>query len=353
MVLVGSGARLAGEQAQWRNQMMPIEPRGYLCLRADRSIRVDGKLDEAAWAAAQWTADFVDIQGPAKPTPRFRTRVKLLWDDQCLYVAADLAEPHVWATLTQHDAVIFQDPDFEVFIDPDGDTHNYYEFEINALNTTWDLRLDKPYQDGGNARNEWEIPGMKSAVHIDGTLNNPADVDTGWTVELAFPWPALAEYARHAGPPLEGEQWRIGFSRVEWQIRTDDNQYRKVPNQPEDNWVWSPQGVIDMHRPEMWGRLQFSRRTAGDGSAVAPLTGKPARDLALELYYAQRDFRKSHARWATNLAELRWEAGRLPSGVEVPRLETTPDGYTCAVGFATGTRSGLWRVRQDRLLKLE
>ena len=65
-----------------------------------------------------WTTDFVDIQGGAKPTPRFRTRAKLLWDDDYLYIAAELEEPHVWATLTQHDSVIFQDPDFEVFIDP-------------------------------------------------------------------------------------------------------------------------------------------------------------------------------------------------------------------------------------------
>ena len=49
------------------------------------------------------------------------------------YVAAEMEEPHVWGTLTQHDAVIFQDNDFEVFIDPDGDNHEYYEFEINAL----------------------------------------------------------------------------------------------------------------------------------------------------------------------------------------------------------------------------
>ena len=51
-------------------------------------------------------------------------------------------------TLTEHDSVIFQDNDFEVFIDPDGDNHNYYEIEINALNTEWDLRLPKPYRDG-------------------------------------------------------------------------------------------------------------------------------------------------------------------------------------------------------------
>ena len=56
----------------------------------------------------------------------------MLWDDQFFYVGAELEEPHVWATLTERDSVIFHDNDFEVFIDPDGDTHLYYELEMNA-----------------------------------------------------------------------------------------------------------------------------------------------------------------------------------------------------------------------------
>lgn len=352
VALIPAAAR-AGERQEWRERMMPITPRGYLCHCAGGPVTIDGQLDEVAWTAAPWTEDFQDIQGAGKPAPRFRTRAKLLWDNDYLYVAAELEEPHVWATLTRHDAVIFQDPDFEVFIDPDGDTHNYYEFEINALNTSWDLRLDKPYQDKGKAHNEWNIPGLKTAVQVRGTLNHPADVDTGWTVELAFPWKALAQYARHDGPPDEGEQWRIGFSRVEWQIATQGNKYRKVPKTPEDNWVWSPQGVIDMHRPEMWGRLQFTRRVSGDQSAIAPLPGKPARDLALEIYYAQRDFRAAHHRWATNLAELGWNGAELPPGAEPPVLQLTRDGYTCAVGFPSGDRRRVWRIRQDRLLRLD
>ena len=109
------------------------------------------RIDDAAWQAAPWTDGFVDIEGDRKPQPRFRTRVKMLWDDEHFYVAAELEEPHVWGTLTKHDSVIFHDNDFEVFIDPDGDNHEYYEFEINALNTEWDLFLKKPYRDGGPA----------------------------------------------------------------------------------------------------------------------------------------------------------------------------------------------------------
>ncbi|CEN48597.1 hypothetical protein CCAN2_1920045 [Capnocytophaga canimorsus] len=50
------------------------------------------------------------------------------------------------ATLKERDTVIFHNNDFEIFLDPDNDSHNYYEFEINALNTVWDLFLTKPYR---------------------------------------------------------------------------------------------------------------------------------------------------------------------------------------------------------------
>src|SRR5438067_10817881 len=154
-----------------RNLPMP-HPRGYVCYRTANPPVINGRLSEPDWLAAPWTEDFLDIEGTAKAKPRYRTRAKMLWDDEHLYVGAELEEPHVWATLTAHDSVIFRDPDFEVFIDPDGDNHQYYEMEINALNTEWDLRLVKPYRDGGPALNEWNIAGLVTCVHVDGTLND-------------------------------------------------------------------------------------------------------------------------------------------------------------------------------------
>ncbi len=213
--------------------------------------------------------------------------------------------------------------------------------------------LDKPYMDKGKPNNAWDIPGLKTAVHVDGTLNNPADTDRGWTIEIAFPWKVLAEHARHAGPPDEGEQWRIDFSRVEWQITTNGGVYKKVPGRPEDNWIWSPPGVVDMHRPEMWGLLQFTRQPPTQDISVAPIPGKHARDLALEVYYAQRDFWKAHNRWATNLDELTLSAHAIPAGIEKPVLEPTMDGYVCSVAFKDSDRNHVWRIRQDRLLKLD
>src|SRR5262245_31385090 len=226
-----------------------IEARGYVCYRTSRPIVLDGKLDDEAWQAAPWTDDFVDIEGDKKPKPRFRTRVKMLWDDDCLYIAAEMEEPHVWATLTQHDSVIFRDNDFEVFLDPDGDNHLYAELELNAFNTTWDLLLTMPYKDGGHAINAWEIAGLRTAVHVDGTLNDPSGpADRGWTVEIAWPWRGLKELVPQTqpAPPRDGDQWRINFSRVEWEHEVVDGKYRKIPGKAEANWVWSPQGMINM-----------------------------------------------------------------------------------------------------------
>ena len=125
-------------------RMKSITPQGYVCHHTTGPIVVDGRLSEVDWQGAEWTREFRDIEGDAKPKPRFRTRARMLWDDEYFYVAAEMEEPHVWGTITNHDAVIFQDNDFEVFIDPDGDNHEYYEFEMNVLNTGWDLLLKKP-----------------------------------------------------------------------------------------------------------------------------------------------------------------------------------------------------------------
>jgi hypothetical protein len=328
-----------------------VAPKGYVCSRTDQPIVIDGKLDDAAWENAPWTDDFVDIEGDRRPKPRFRTCAKMLWDDTYFYVAAELEEPDVWGTLTTHDAVIFHDNDFEVFIDPDGDNHEYYEFEINALNTGWDLLLPRPYKDGGRAVNGWEIPGLRTAVAVDGTLNDPRDRDRGWSVELAFPWKALEELAYRPAPPRDGDQWRVNFSRVEWRHEIQDGKYRKVPDTKEDNWVWSPQGVINMHRPESWGIVQFSAGKPGS-AAFAPDPAGPTRHLLHEIYYAQHDFRKTHRRWAKTISELGfaakdsdWEgvelhvAGNL---FEATKRLTRPDG-----GEET------WRIRQDSKLSRE
>jgi hypothetical protein len=327
-----------------------VPPRHYVCGRATGPIEIDGRIDEAAWAAAPWTEDFVDIEGAAKPAPRFRTRAKMLWDDRYFYIAAELEEPHVWATLTEHDSVIFHDNDFELFIDPDGDNHNYGEFEMNALNTGWDLRLPKPYRDGGQADTSWEIPGLKTAVHVDGTLNDARDVDRGWSVEIALPWDVLGKLSDMPAPPRDGDQWRVNFSRVEWKTNIVDGKYVKIPDTPEDNWVWSPQGVVNMHWPEMWGYVQFS--TAAPGTAAfRPDPAGPAKHVLMRIYHAQHAFHDAHQRYAGALAELGLAGLTDATLAAPPTLESDGDHFTATaeVRLPTGA-ARRWAVREDSRL---
>ncbi len=280
----------------------------------------------------------------------------MLWDDHYLYIGAELEEPHVQGTYTRHDSYIFhEDNDFEVFLDPDGNNHNYGELEMNALNTTWDLRLRKPYRDGGPDESRWEIPGLKTAVHVQGTINNPRDVDKGWTIEIAIPWEivsALDDDKPSRGMPRDGEQWRVNFSRVQWRFDIVDGRYVRRKDRREDNWVWSPQGVVDMHRPETWGYVQFSMAPPGQAT-FQPDPAGPAKHLLHHIYRAQRSFRAEHARYAATLAELGLAAIGHEGLAAPPQIEAGPDRFQASVDVRLPDgKVQRWSIREDSLVWL-
>jgi hypothetical protein len=162
----------------------------------------------------------------------------------------------------------------------------------------------------------------------------------------------LAEFAHRPTPPRDGDQWRVNFSRVEWQHEIDGSHYRKVPGTKEDNWVWSPQGAIDMHRPERWGYVQFS--TAPPGQAVyRPDPAGPIRDCLMQIYFAQVSFKQKNRRWATRLDDL-----ELPGPTGLPRhamsLRPTSDGYEAAITFTPpGGQPETWTIRQDSRIRTD
>jgi len=322
--------------------------RGYVASRAREGPRIDGRLDEAAWDDVAWTEPFLDIEGDRRAAPRFETRARMMWDETRLYIGAVLEEPHLQASLEKRDTVLYLDNDFEVFIDPDGDTHDYFELEVNALGTEWDLRLGKPYRDGGRADHAWDIAGLRTAVSLDGTLNDPSDRDRGWSVEIAIPFAALGLEA-----PRDGEQWRVNFSRVEWAFDVADGGYRKKLGAasgrplPEDNWAWSPQYAVNMHMPELWGVVQFSALPPGADVGIAPLEDAGERWSLRRLYYSQRAFRRDHGRWAERLDDL-----ALPGLDPSLHLTTATERGPAPPGEAwgaslQGASGAVWRIRAD------
>ncbi|MFQ6045442.1 MAG: carbohydrate-binding family 9-like protein, partial [Gemmatimonadales bacterium] len=246
--------------------------------------------------------------------------------------------------------VIYHDNDFEVFIDPNGDTHAYYELEINALGTVWDLFLVKPYRDGGPPIDSWDIEALRAAVHLNGTLNDPSDRDIGWIVEMAIPWESLAEAAGTPVPPADGDLWRLNLSRVEWPLEVRDGVYAKAAGSTtgesvEDNWVWSPQGLVNMHYPEMWGFVLFSSEPATGASAdPAPAPAEKAKWLLRRLYYRERGWYRRHGWYTDNLGALGLETATPPGHPWPPTISITPSGFEATLRASDGT---LVRITAD------
>lgn len=278
-----------------------FDPPSYVIYKAGEEIQVDGVLDEEAWKRADWTEDFADIRGGEHPAPENRTRAKLLWDDGFLYIGAEIEEKHIYATMTERDSPLHLDNAFEVFIDPTGDTHNYVEFQINALGTIWDLLLTKPYRDGGNGISRWNLLDYQAAVKTDGELNKPGPEDEKWIVELALPLGALAEIAPGGRPPEAGDQWRMNFSRAYRDLEVSGDEYRLRVNPDTGRpynpsyTSWAPQGLVNIHYPEMWGFVQFSGLDAGTGAEEFRLHPEEQIKWGLRnVYYQMKEYYLDH-----------------------------------------------------------
>lgn len=310
-------------------------PKGYVCYRTTDAITIDGQADELSWQKATPTDLFIDISGEHFPQPYYHTTAKMLWDDNYLYIYAEMEEPHIWANLQQRDTIVYYDNDFEVFIDPRGEANNYFEIETNAIGTIFDLFLERAYRAPRRPfiQFQWNTPGLKLATHCNGTINNSTDTDIGWSVEMAIPREAIAsEFDNY----LRAGHWlRINFSRVQWQheLDADGNYSRKKDANgqylPEDNWVWSPSGQIAMHMPERWGYLYLSDQEVGQGTDEFhyPDTQLSERFLWM-LFYAQEEQYRRHRSYHKNLSDF---------GLHPQDYELLPDGYEVLVETTSHT----------------
>lgn len=316
--------------------------KSYVVYKTPEAIAIDGRAGENSWEKAEWTDLFVDIEGENKELPTYTTKVKMLWDDENLYILAELTEPHIWAYYTEHDQIVYHENDFEVFIDPNRNTHEYFEFEINAQNNLFDLFMTKPYRNGGIPLISWNADGFRSAVFLDGTLNQPDDTDKSWTIEMAIPFRDL-RLGVHTQKPENGTHWSINFSRVQWQTEIIDGKYVRKKDEttdrifPENNWVWSPAGVINMHFPERWGILQFSTFDVGGKPVEFTLPAEEKyREYLWLLYYKQADFHQKHKSYAKSLEEL--DFPEKPGKNVIVSMQATEKQFFAELKTAEGLR---------------
>lgn len=259
----------------------------YIAHRTESSITIDGDATKAPWGEAVWSDRFVDMASGRQGM--YDTRAAILWDTTNLYLAFVAEEPFVCAELTERDSIIFQENDLEVFIDG---RDCYYELEVNAANTVYEVffiwrdaytrggRFDQPqfdvhspaaYTFGGDydrtaasfwtgnhprgarwAFTDFDMPGLRTAVVVDGTLNDDADVDGGWSLEIAIPWSGLAPLADGRSlPPQPGDEWRMFLGRFQ---RLELGGKEVLPHPA---MALTSHGVYDTHQPDRWSRIRF------------------------------------------------------------------------------------------------
>jgi hypothetical protein len=253
------------------------------CSRAREELLVDGNLEKAVWKDAKKSRRFVDLVNGDQAF--LNTQAAALWDDKALYLGFWVEEPDVRASFTERDSLIWFDNDVEVFFDGED---CYYEFEINAYGTVYEVffvyqdalkkgsRFDIPefdlysrnvdvlcgFQDSSRFKKhkrgkrwafmDWDFPGIRSAVKVDGKVNDSSTIDKGWTAELAFPWEGFKILQpSKTWPPKKGDELRFQLFRFE-ALR-----YHGKTVTESVGWALNGHGAYDSHIPENFAYLHF------------------------------------------------------------------------------------------------
>jgi len=217
-------------------QRLHAKPR-YECLRTVEAIRIDGKLNEYSWQKAPATEAFWEARGlwPAKT----QTVVKVLWDDENLYLGATTSEDDLVATHKRRDDPLYGEDVIEVFVDPTAKADSYVELEVSPRATLFDNFFLHPWKSVGPAN--YNIAGMKAGSSRS---------RNAWTVEMLVPLRGL-----HWEMPTDKTVWHINFYRI--------NHYHNDPyRQRAEFSAWSSPHFINFHRPERFGELVFSNKLA-------------------------------------------------------------------------------------------
>jgi len=247
-------AKVAGPFVPARYVKMYGEPqRTYQVLRAEGQIRVDGRIEEADWERANIMTGFTLADTGQKPTQT--TEVRLLWDDQYLYVSFLCYDKFIYNTYTKPDDPVFANQDcVEVFLDPDKDPRVYAELDMSPANVVWTGLSWRPsYPDRPHyVMTAWNPRGLRTGADVLGDLNAVKQDSTLWSAEYAIPFDCLPTGdRRRAGHPRAGDTWRANFYRID-KLRPGKGR------EGVEFSAWSPPGLLNFHVPHRFGEIMFA-----------------------------------------------------------------------------------------------
>lgn len=220
----------------------PVPLPRYEARKLAAPVTLDGRVEEAEWGGAPWIDGFTRSRGDAPSG--LRTRARLAWTDDSLFLAMETEDPDIQATLRGRDAPVYREEALEIFLDPGASGRDYVELQVSPLGTLFDAafragprqNMDRGYDA------DYEV-----AVAVRGTVGEPSDVDQGWSTE----WRIGLRSLRGAKLPVaSGAVWRMNLFRIA--------KDRRAGRQEADESAWSPPLMGDFHNLRRFGELVFA-----------------------------------------------------------------------------------------------
>lgn len=192
----------------------------YLVKHAGSPIVIDGQADEPAWAAAA----SVPLSSPwSSGSPK--TTVKLLWDDNFLYLAADCDQP----SPSNSDEKAIGDDLVLILLNPDpSQTDAYIGVEIHPKATVDGyLAVSDQY-----FFRQFHLQGVRVSTYIHGALDEPGNHERGWSLEAAIPWSNFSDLSKQFGA---GAVWTANLARWDGQALNRHLSVWSDPRLPQPN----------------------------------------------------------------------------------------------------------------------
>ncbi|KAK9760892.1 hypothetical protein K7432_014642 [Basidiobolus ranarum] len=365
-------------------------PKTYTSYRRSGEVEIDGKLDEETWDRVPWTESFGNVFGEGEqfpsPPENIESKVKLIWDEDYLYVGAILMDPVIRAL--ESEAVLgetFEDNTFQLYLDHDRTNHNYKVIQMNPNGVYKSTIYNKPPSDDG-FESWWDLgPDFEYKIYTHGEINNKdwKPVKNGyWSVEMKIPvdrlsvkvFNSLGLRKRAEDSQLLPTYMNLNFLRtgfppkgvVNLQPQSTGTTQSTTSNfflfglgsfntllkrhevGPKYQTSWSPLHSNDIHHPELWGQVMF-RNTTNTYKPFVPDPSYPTRFALMQIYYGEKSYAEKHdGIYTEDYEDLLVESQLVADCIGPLKIRTSEAGTSYEASIRYRKQTG--HIREDRYL---
>ena len=305
-------------------------PKTYSIQQLPNPPVIDGVIDKQEWGKIPWSSPFVSELKNGSTENAFTTKFKIGKSKDSLFFAALVYDPHIWGVNDLCESYFFDDNFIELYVDDDNDEFDYAVLKVNALGKFCGEYRKRNYDKPIARFSLLENSIARCKVDVEGTVNNPKDIDDYWTVECAIPLNLKIDSIQVLNPQTS---WNVNVQRKQWPYSIVGGLYKKMLN-PEtgkkyqgEQWVWSFMNENSIHTPELWGQWIFdSSQHGSEGLNRLQLENQIKWELR-NIYYAQQIHHQKHNRYAHKVAGLK------DIGLKLSELKYKPNINACKNRF--------------------